>query len=50
MDVLNIIYISSFLFAGTEKEKIMWSFQFYDVNKDGRITKEEFSKVLILLF
>ena len=34
---------------GSTEEKILWSFHFYDVNKDGHISKEEMVKVGVLL-
>ena len=39
MDFLSIIS------KGSAMEKILWSFHFYDVNKDGMISKEELVKV-----
>lgn len=39
MDFLSIIS------KGSPKEKILWSFHFYDVNRDGQISKEEMVKV-----
>jgi len=39
MDFLSIIS------KGSEQEKILWSFQFFDVNQDGKITREEMIKV-----
>ena len=41
MDFLSIIS------KGSPKEKILWSFHFYDVNRDGQISKEEMVKVII---
>ena len=40
MDFLSIIS------KGSPKEKILWSFHFYDVNRDGQISKEEMVKVI----
>ena len=41
MDFLSIIS------KGSPKEKILWSFHFYDVNRDGQISKEEMVKVIL---
>ena len=41
MDFLSIIS------KGSPREKILWSFHFYDVNRDGQISKEEMVKVII---
>jgi Ca2+-binding EF-hand superfamily protein len=35
----------SVISKGTEEEKMMWSFQFYDVNQDGTISRDEMLKV-----
>ena len=35
----------SMLTKGSVEEKILWSFHFYDVNKDGFISKEEMVRV-----
>ncbi len=35
----------SIISKGTEEEKMMWSFQFYDVNQDGTISRDEMLKV-----
>ena len=35
----------STLTKGSEQEKILWSFQFYDVNRDGIISRDEMIKV-----
>ena len=35
----------SIISKGTHREKILWSFQFFDVNQDGKITREEMIKV-----
>ena len=37
-------FLSS-LSKGSEEEKIMWSFRFYDINKDGIISRDEMIKV-----
>ena len=39
MDFLSVIT------KGTDQQKILWSFQFFDVNQDGKITREEMIKV-----
>ena len=39
MDFLSVIT------KGTDHQKILWSFQFFDVNQDGKITREEMIKV-----
>ena len=39
MDFLSIIS------KGSDQEKILWSFQFFDINQDGKITREEMIKV-----
>ena len=36
----------STLSKGTLQEKIYWSFLFYDVNKDGIISRDEMIKVM----
>ena len=36
----------STLSKGTLQEKIYWSFRFYDVNKDGIISRDEMIKVI----
>ena len=36
----------SVLTKGSVEEKMLWSFHFYDVNKDGFISKEEMIKVI----
>ena len=41
MDFLSVIT------KGTDHQKILWSFQFFDVNQDGKITREEMMKVRI---
>lgn len=38
----------SVLSKGTVEEKMKWSFNFYDVNKDGVISREEMFKVISL--
>ena len=35
----------STLSKGSDQEKIAWSFRFYDVNKDGIISRDEMMKV-----
>ena len=35
----------STLSKGSEKDKILWTFQFYDVNSDGCISRDEMMKV-----
>ena len=37
-------FLSS-LSKGSEEEKILWSFRFYDINKDGIISRDEMIKV-----
>ena len=44
MDFLSVIT------KGTDQQKILWSFQFFDVNQDGKITWEEMIKVIFLAF
>eukprot|EP00092_Neocalanus_flemingeri_P002298 GFUD01002453.1.p1 GENE.GFUD01002453.1~~GFUD01002453.1.p1 ORF type:complete len:235 (+),score=54.74 GFUD01002453.1:42-746(+) len=39
MDFLSV------LTKGSEEEKILWSFEFYDVNRDGIISRDEMIKV-----
>ena len=39
MDFLSV------LTKGSKQEKILWSFQFYDVNRDGIISRDEMIKV-----
>ena len=36
----------STLTKGSEQENILWSFQFYDVNRDGIISRDEMIKVI----
>ena len=36
----------SMLTKGSVEEKMLWSFHFYDVNKDGYISREEMIKVI----
>ena len=43
MDFLSV------LTKGSEEEKILWSFQFYDVNRDGIISRDEMIKVSIMI-
>ena len=43
-DFMNFL---STLSKGTLQEKIYWSFRFYDVNKDGIISRDEMIKVRI---
>lgn len=42
-DFMNFL---STLSKGTLQEKIYWSFRFYDVNKDGIISRDEMIKVM----
>ncbi|XP_023325413.1 Kv channel-interacting protein 4 [Eurytemora carolleeae] len=35
----------SVITKGTDYEKILWSFQFFDINQDGKITRDEMIKV-----
>ena len=35
----------SFLARGSTLDKILWSFQFYDINRDGVISRDEMMKV-----
>ena len=35
----------SVISKGTERDKLMWTFTFYDVDHDGVISKEEMLKV-----
>ena len=42
-DFMNFL---STLSKGTLQEKIYWSFRFYDVNKDGIISRDEMMKVM----
>ena len=44
MDFLSVIT------KGTDQQKILWSFQFFDVNQDGKITWEEMIKVICFAF
>ena len=39
MDFLSV------LSKGSERDKILWTFQFYDVNSDGCISRDEMIKV-----
>jgi len=41
----DFMHFLSVISKGTEREKILWSFHFYDLNKDGMITKDEMFKV-----
>ncbi|XP_048784223.1 uncharacterized protein LOC125685307 isoform X1 [Lagopus muta] len=36
----------SVLLRGTAQEKLNWAFNLYDINKDGRITKEEMLEIM----
>ena len=36
----------SVITKGTDYEKILWSFQFFDINQDGKITRDEMIKVI----
>ena len=42
----NFMDFLSMLTKGSVEEKILWSFHFYDVNKDGYISREEMIKVI----
>lgn len=35
---------------GTLEEKLCWTFQLYDINSDGRITKEEMSDIVTAVY
>ena len=37
----------SVISKGTERDKLMWTFTFYDVDHDGVISKEEMLKVCL---
>lgn len=37
----------SVISKGTTQDKLIWAFTFYDVNRDGVISKEEMQKVII---
>ena len=39
----------SFLARGSTLDKIMWSFQFYDVNRDGVISRDEMMTVSLIV-
>ena len=39
-------FLSS-LSKGSEEDKILWSFKFYDINKDGIISRDEMIKVTV---
>jgi len=41
----DFMHFLSIISKGSEREKILWSFHFYDVNKDGMISKDEWMKV-----
>jgi Ca2+-binding EF-hand superfamily protein len=40
----------SVLSRGTLEEKLSWTFQLYDINSDGRITKEEMSDIVTAVY
>lgn len=40
----------SILSRGTLEEKLIWTFQLYDINSDGRITKEEMSDIVTAVY
>ncbi|KAG5685026.1 hypothetical protein PVAND_014229 [Polypedilum vanderplanki] len=40
----------SVLSRGTLEEKLCWTFQLYDINSDGRITKEEMSDIVTAVY
>lgn len=40
----------SILSRGTLEEKLCWTFQLYDINGDGRITKEEMNDIVTAIY
>lgn len=40
----------SILSRGTLEEKLCWTFQLYDINSDGHITKEEMSDIVTAVY
>lgn len=40
----------SILSRGTLEEKLCWTFQLYDINSDGQITKEEMSDIVTAVY
>lgn len=40
----------SILSRGTLEEKLCWTFQLYDINSDGQITKEEMSDIVTAIY
>lgn len=40
----------SILSRGTLEEKLCWTFQLYDINSDGHITKEEMSDIVTAIY
>lgn len=37
-------------FAGTPKEKLRWTFKLYDINGDGRITRDEMMDIIYSVY
>jgi Ca2+-binding EF-hand superfamily protein len=40
----------SILSRGTLEEKLCWTFQLYDINSDGHITKEEMNDIVTAIY
>ena len=40
----------SILSRGSLEEKLCWTFQLYDINSDGQITKEEMSDIVTAVY
>lgn len=46
----NFIQGLSILSRGTLEEKLLWTFSLYDINGDGRITREEMTDIVTAIF
>lgn len=46
----NFIQGLSILSRGTLEEKLLWTFSLYDINGDGRITREEMTDIVTAIY
>lgn len=48
--VQNFVQGLSILSRGTLEEKLCWTFSLYDINHDGKITREEMTDIVTAIY